>query len=152
MITSPFLQCGFYFFLIIFTYAGEACVHRSIYFKPFFLAGTLFLIASLTIAIIRPYQKARMNILDSILLSTIAVVFYNLCADITGLLILNVLLLAPIAILTLVLLQSKLCKASVTCFLFQEVKNKPKRNSSADSQQKQQPLIPSSTVIQYGAC
>ena len=66
---------GFYFFLIVFTYVGEACVHHSEYFKPFFLAGTLYLTAALTIAIIRPYQKVRMNVLDSILLSIIAVIF-----------------------------------------------------------------------------
>ena len=92
---------GFYFFLIVFTYVGEVCAHRSEYFKPFFLAGTLYLTAALTIAIIRPYQKVRMNVLDSILLSIIAVIFYDLCADILRLLVLNILLLAPISILTL---------------------------------------------------
>lgn len=109
---------GFYFFLIVFTYIGEACVHRSDYFKPFFLAGTLFLTAALTIAIIRPYQKARMNVLDSILLSIIAVIFYDLSADILRVLILYVLFLVPIVIiLTLMLLHNRLCKASLDLML-----------------------------------
>ena len=46
---------GFY----LLYYVGEACVHGhricSEYFKHFFLAGTLFLTAALTIAMTRPY-------------------------------------------------------------------------------------------------
>ena len=153
---------GFYFFLIVFTYVGEVSVHRSEYFKPFFLAGTLFLIAALTIALIRPYQKARMNILDSLLLSIIAIIFYDLSADIWKLLILNILLLAPAAILILMLFYSKLYKLSrevcfklgprsgCNCFKFSQ--STLIQSSSSDCLTKEQPLIPSTTVIQYGAC
>ena len=154
---------GFYFFLIVFTYVSEVCVHRSDYFKPFFMSGTLFLIAAVTIALIRPYQKTHMNVLDSILLSIMAIIFYDLCADTSRLLILKILFLAPIAILTLRLLHSKLFKAShdfcsklvsknsCSCFKFTN-SSKPINSFSANSVPKEQPLIPSSTVIQYGAC
>ena len=103
-----------------------------------------------------------MNVLDSILLSIIAVIFYDLCADILRQLILNILLLAPTAILTLMLLHSKLYKASCdscfklmpkdSCNRFKFSKSTPIRSSSADCLPKQHPLIPSSTVIQYGSC
>ena len=155
---------GLYFFLIVFMYVGEVCVRRSEYFKHFFLAGTLFFTAALTIALIKPYQKAHMNILDSLLLFIIAITFYDLCADISKLLILHILLLTPIAMLTLLLLYSKLHKVScdlclklipksVSCNCFKFSKNTSiQSSSSADCLTKEQPLLPSTTVIHYGAC
>ena len=158
---------GLYFFLIVLAYFSELCVHRSEYFKPFFMPGTLFLIAALTTALIRPYQAARMNILDSLLLSIIALVFYDLSVDISKLLILKILLLAPIATLLLTLLHSKLYKVlhnlyfkfvpkdgfRNNCFKFSQ--KSLIQNSSADCVPKEQPLNEiqtSCTIINYGAC
>lgn len=75
-----------------------------------FPVGTVFLITPLTI---KPYQKAYMNYLDTLLLSNLALCCYVMTSEIHVLLITRIILfLTPIAIFILTTLVRKFCKVS----------------------------------------
>lgn len=159
---------GLYFFLIIFMYFCEVAVRRSDYFKPFVLSGTLFLIAALTVALIKPYRKTENNKLDSLLLANIAIIFTVLCADISKLLILNILLFVPFAAMILFLLQSKLYKVSHdhcskrtlynclqncnTCHCLKKTTESSLTDSDLHEQSLILPNADNIDIAQYGAC
>ena len=160
---------GFYFFLTVFMYIGEMAVHHNDYFKPFLQSGTLFLVASIAVALIKPYQRTQNNILDSLLLAHIAVIFTALSGDVQKLLILNILLLFPFAAMILFLLHSKLYKVSHDhcfkrtvnnclqyCDIWHCIKKESIRRASIDGHVGEQSLIFPNTVnigiTQYGAC
>ena len=168
---------GFYFLLLVVMYFAEFSVHYSDYFKRFLSCATLLLIAALTVALIKPYQKTQNNVLGSLLLAHIAVIFTVLSADVQKLLVLNILLFFPFAAMILLLLYSKLYKVSHDnfsectrynclqhCNICRCMKKKPTERSSTDSHLNEQSFTLSnegnidithadnSGITQYGAC
>ena len=115
-----------------------------------FPAGSLFLIITLSIALVRPYKKAYMNYLDTLLLSNLAVACYVISSGFNMLLMTSILFLSPIvAFIVTILLRSitfhvktvsqKCCKCCNFKAPFTKQAQKSKVN--AQSAEEQQPLI-----------
>ena len=72
--------------------------------------GTVFMIAALMIALIRPYRKSYMVYLDCLLLTNLALVSYLMRSDIPAFVIVRILFFAPITTLILTVTFTKVWK------------------------------------------
>ena len=72
--------CGLYFLLVILLTQGYH-FHRKLHISPWLSYAFIFLIFSLLIALIQPYKKKYINILDSLLLVHLTVICLLLSRD-----------------------------------------------------------------------
>ena len=146
---------GLYFLLQLFACITEAFSKATEYFQPFFLSGVLFSFTALVIALTKPYKKAYMTCLDTLIVFNLAVQCFILSLEEQKLPILQILILIPISIFIIVLLQRK-----VICKVFIKIRCKKERvalqiteptdSSTADNSSSIQPLIqPISTILSY---
>ena len=80
--------------------------------KVWFPIGTVFLTFALIVALTKPYQKAYMNYLDTLLLSNLALWCYVMTSKVSMLLITRMLILIPIVIFILTILMKMVRKVS----------------------------------------
>ena len=102
---------GFYFFLVM-----GICLLPLIPVHYIDLGKVTVLVVALSIALIKPYKKTYANVLDTLILTDLALFFlYHYCNNGSSfnvsLIFPRALILAPIVILTVVLLFRMVCKA-----------------------------------------
>ena len=135
-------------------------------FVHWYTAGSIFLIVALIVALARPYRKAYMNRLDTLILSDLALVYFAFSCGAEMLLALRTLLAIPIVAFIIVIiikivrravrqLSKRACTSNAiqklisltAIFTQQRVTITPGNPSAA------QPLIePTSTILSYGTC
>ena len=97
---------GSYFFLRIMPFLIKLTtriISAHYTFVHWFYSGTLFLIAALTVALVKPYQKAYMNCLDTLILSNLALIHYIFLSGASILLAMRILLATPISVFIIVM-------------------------------------------------
>ena len=75
-------------FLIILTTRLLSTVHHD--FVHWLYSETLFLIAALTVALVKAYQKVYMNDLDTRILSNFALIYYTFLSGVSMLLTIRI--------------------------------------------------------------
>ena len=101
---------GLYFFLQVIAYFIHVVSHTvSSYFhvSPWIGTGTLFFIVILAITIGKPYQKAYMNHLDTLLLSNSMILCFVLSSGFYTLLIAQTLIATPIIVFIIITLMRR---------------------------------------------
>ena len=159
---------GLYLFLGIMTYFTVLLSHEMrVHINKWFAIGTLLFVITLVVTIAKPYRKAYMNHLDTLLLSDYTIFCYVLSSTFrTHLLVARMLITAPITVFVLVMVSRKLYKVSELCIpklkssmLVQKVVSCLKLPNTVESIQSPiantptsaRPLIqPTSSVICYG--
>ena len=136
----------------------------------FQLTGTVFLLASVTIALVRPYQKAYINNVDTLLLLNITLFCYAMTSGIPVLQLTRMLFLIPISVFIVTVLVRKIwqvvsklstnqsqkncCKTP--CFklvtLFNKIVKLSHQDSTNNVPSEQKPFIQRAEMnINYGA-
>ena len=67
---------GLYFILILLLYLVKGLVRTHMYFQPFFVSRIFFSIITLTIALAKPYKKAYMTYLDTLILFNLSLLSF----------------------------------------------------------------------------
>ena len=134
-----------------------------------FPTGTVFLLASVTIALVKPYQKAHMNYVDTFLLLNLTLFCYAMTSEGPVLQFTRMLFLIPISVFIVTIFvrkvhqiifklntnqsQKNFCKTS--CFRLVALFNKTKRthhDSTGNVPSEELPFIqPAEMDISYGA-
>ena len=150
---------GLYFLLRVVVYlTGVLSFLVSKHF--WFPIGTVILIITLTVALIKPYQKTYINYVDTLLLSTSLLLCYVMSSEFCQwhvLLIARMLFLIPIAVFILIILVRKLLGVSKRNFMAQPqtwccrlrralLSTKPTQSSTGDTPTEKQPLIRSESA------
>ena len=161
---------GIYFFLRGAVYLLSSVSHALqsyIFICDWFTLGTLFFLASLTVAIAKPYCRAYMNYWDIAILSHLAITCYSLSSGAHALLLDRILLTVPITVFFIITMLTKCCVMSKVCYNDLKVPKycscftsgntlftaEPCQSCRVDYPTVSQPLIqPTSTVISYGTC
>ena len=127
-----------------------------------FFTGVISLIMALTVAITKPYKKNYMNIMDTLLLSCLALQNFALASRLFR--ITRMFLLTPIFTFFLIILlktimhfkkcpcniKAKLC---MCCVFFRFLATNKRIHTETDSSESAQPLIqPTSSEVGYGTC
>ena len=109
---------GFHVFIVIQLSYFPPLMSHIFHFDPWFIKGTILLIAALLILLCRPYKKMYMNICDTLLLSHLAIISFTLSQTKIRYYIpfMQVLILLPIAVLVFVVCFRLLCKARRSLF------------------------------------
>ena len=92
---------GLYFLLGITAYFTVLLSHAMssyLYVSRWFAIGTLFFIITLAVMIAKPYQKAYMNHLDTLILSNCTILCYVLSSGFRTHLVAQILITTPIAV------------------------------------------------------
>ena len=128
-------------------------------------AGIMLLCTSLTVAIVRPYKKNSMNVIDALLLSNLAVQSFAMAVEEFRLV--RILILAPMAIfilrITFLLLRRLLCQRTtnfkdnkcdkVSCCCIRRNQHRFDADTSLANTKATQPLLqPTSTEVSYDTC
>ena len=137
-------------------------------FVHWFNSGTLFLIAALTVALVKPYQKVYMNYLDTLILSNLALIYYTFLSGVSMLLTIRILLAIPITVFMLNMVIklmryatkllskctcSKLVIRKLVTLRTATLPYEEEQRCIIDTSKAVQPLIePTSTVLSYGTC
>ena len=107
---------GLYFFVrkasllvALFSYKFLQVHPRSIK-VIWFPSGTLFLIIAFFIVLIRPYQKAYMNYVDTLILSYLSLLCFALASELSTTVIVRTMLFIPITVFVLAIVSSKVWK------------------------------------------
>ena len=164
---------GSYFFLRIMPFLIKLTtriISAHYIFVHWFYSGTLFLIAALiiTVALVKPYQKAYMNCLDTLILSNLALIHYIFLSGASILLAMRILLATPISVFIIVMVFKVMRYAArllskYTCCKFvirklislrtTHLSHEEEQRFNTDTQTATQPLIePTSTVLNYSTC
>ena len=159
---------GFYFFLRGAVYLISSLSHALsfyIFINDWFTLGTLFFLATLTVAITKPYCKAYMNYCDIAILSHLSVTCYSLSSGARGFLLARILLAVPMTVFIIIIVLMKCCVMSKVyykvfrvqkyCHSFIILGNTlfPCQSCRVKSPAVSRPQIqPTSTVISYGTC
>ena len=108
---------GVYFFLVIPLFF-HSLLNHIFHFDPWFISGTIVLLAALLILLCRPYKKMYMNICDTLLLSHLAMACFMLSQKYNKYFVsfMQVLILLPFAVLVFVVCFRLLCKARRSLF------------------------------------
>ena len=163
---------GFYFILRIMPFLIKQTtwllsgVHHT--FAHCFYSGTLFLIAALTVALVKPYQKVYMNYLDTLILSNLALIYYTFLSGVSMLLTVRTLIAIPISVFMLIMVIKVIHYTArplwkCTCFKFVIRKLFFIRIATFPCEEEQRCIIdtptavqsliePTSTVLGYGTC
>ena len=166
---------GFYFFLGIMTHfivrAFSNVVSSYIFINRRFAVATHFFVITLVVSVVKPYRKAYMNYLDTLILSNYTLLNYVLSTDFRTPLIARTLIATPIAVAILVVISIKLHKVSMLCILKLKLSQFAQKSiiyfkirklcdaigstrsasASSPSSESAWPLIqPTSTVVCYG--
>ena len=158
---------GLYFLLRLAAYLPSVLSHllsSYFYINEWFTIGTTFCIISLFVAFAKPYRKAQMNYLDSMLLLNCALLSFMLSTGWRMLLVARILLSTPITLLCLIIILKKANSAIKNTFKvctshFNRCRFRGACHTAESSQSAitgtvtaVQPLIqPTSTVFSYGA-
>ena len=163
---------GLYFLLGIiafFIVALSRAMSSYLFINRWFANGTVFFITTLAITIAKPYKKAYMNHLDTLLLSNCTILCYVLPFSLRTQLVVRILITTPIAVFIVSIISKKLygavksykCKLKsqrclhkyVCCYTSNRMPTAAEstQSSTANTPTSTQPLIqPSSTVMTYG--
>ena len=164
---------GLYFFLILTAYFTVLLTHamNSLYLSVsrWFTIGTVLFFTLLAVTIAKPYRKAYMNYLDTLLLSNYTILCYVLSSEFRTQLVARILITTPIAVFIVSIILKKvynmsksyMCKLksqscipdSFNCFRSKRmpIAVESTQNSTANTPTSTQPLIqPTSTVMSYG--
>ena len=108
---------GVYFFLVIPLFF-HSLLNHIFHFDPWFISGTIVLLAALLIVLCRPYKKMYMNVCDTLLLSHLAMICFMLSQKNNKYFVpfMQVLFLLPFAILVFVVCFRLFCKARRSLF------------------------------------
>jgi hypothetical protein len=167
---------GLYFILRIMPFLIKSIVrplsryHATVHW---YYSGTLFFAIALIVGIAKPYKRAYMNYLDTLILSNLALLHYSFVSGSQLLQLLRTLLAIPISVfITCTIIKIILCfvgrgrsLSQCTCTCFKLVKCKiissgtvrfsreEEQQFSINSPTATHPLIePTSTAFSYGAC
>ena len=159
---------GLYFILRIMPFMVKLITQPLSKYHAFihwYYAGTLFFATALTVGIAKPYKKAYMNYLDTLILSNLAFVYYNFVSGAHMLQPIRILLETPIAAFIIVMVLKIIYFAGrplskCTCFklvmrmiISMTSSREEEQQFTIDSPTAEQPLIEqTSTVLGYGAC
>ena len=165
---------GLYIFLGVAAYITVVLTHtvkvHITFINEWFATGTLFFVVTLTITIAKPYQKAYMNYLDTLLLSYNTILCYVLSSGFRTFLVARILITAPFTVTAAVVISrklyevsSKVCTHKLKSSPFKFINNfRAKKlhdvvgstrspTANTPTTESAQPLIqPTSTVICYG--
>ena len=75
---------GLYFILILLLYLVKGLGMTHMHYQPFFVSGILFSITTLTIALAKPYKKAYMTYLDTLILFNLALQSFIISSNVTA--------------------------------------------------------------------
>ena len=135
-----------------------------------YYSGTVFFAIALIVGITKPYKRAYMNYLDTLILSNLAVLYYTFVSEVNMLLLIRILLAIPILVfITYMIIKTiKICfigrsLSQCTCLKLVMRKiislktvtfsSKEEQQFTIDSPTAAQPLIePTSTTLNYGSC
>ena len=164
---------GLYFILRIMPFLIKSVVrpltihHATIHW---YYSGTTFLAIALIVGITKPYKRAYMNHLDTLILSNLAVLYYTFVYGAHMLLSIRILLTIPILVFIthMIIKTIKICfvgrsLSQCTCLKFVIRKiislktvtfsSKEEQQFTIDSPTAAQPLIqPTSIALNYGSC
>ena len=162
---------GLYFILRIMPFMIKLIVQPLSKYHAFihwYYSGTLFFAIALTVGIAKPYKKAYMNFLDTLILSNLVLLYYSLMSGSYMLLPIRILLEIPILEFIIVMaikiirfagrpLSKCICFKLVMCKIISlrtvTSSHEEKQQFTIDSPTAVQPLIePTSTVLSYGTC
>ena len=163
---------GLYFILPYVVYVVSVLIHdfeSYLYVSPEFAIGTLFFVIILVITIGKPYRKAYMNHLDTLLLSNFMILCYVLCSGFSTQSIARTLIAIPITVFIIAIVMTRVYNTfrSHLChklklplcihisFNYQyfttNMTNESSQNSTVNTPTSTQPLLqPTSTVTSYG--
>ena len=166
---------GLYFILRITPFLIKLIVRPfSTYYATltfhWYYSGTVFFAIALIVGITKPYKKAYMNYLDTLILSNLAVLYYTFVSEINMLPLMRILLAIPI----LVFITHMIIKTIKICFVGRSLPQCPclklvmrkiisfkivtfsreeEQRFTIDSPAATQPVIePTSTTLSYGSC
>ena len=164
---------GLYFILRIMPFlikliAQPISIHHAT--THWYYSGTVFFAIVLIVGITKPYKRAYMNHLDTLILSNLAVLYYSFPSGTNVLPLIRILLAIPILVfITYMIIKTiKICLigrslSQCTCFKLVKRKitslktvtfsSKEEQQFTTDSPTASQPLIePTSTTLNYGSC
>ena len=163
---------GLYFFLEIaanITVLLSHLMSSYLYVSRWFAIGILLFLTTLAMTIAKPYRKAYMNYLDTLLLSNYTILCYVLSSGFRTQLVARILITTPIAVFIVSIILKKVYNVSksYTCKLkspsciqdsFNCIRSKripiaveSTQSSTANTPTSAEPLIqPTSTVMSYG--
>ena len=148
---------GLYFFLQVVVYLIYVLSHSSSFINPLFCVGTLLFIIILAITIGKPYQKAYMNHLDTLLLSNFMIICYGLSSGLHIQLVARTLIAAPIAVFIIITIfqrvyaMIRVCSCHKLNKSFNCFRSNITTESTQSSNVSNQPLLqPTSAVVSYG--
>ena len=154
---------GLYFILQVIVssiYALSHAMSPPFYVNPWIGIGTLFFVIILAITIGKPYQKAYMNHLDTLLLSNVMILCYVLSSRFCTQLVARTLIATPVIVFIVIIFirrvyamfSSYTCRKlkSFNCFR-SNMTTESTQSSTANTPMSTQPLLqPTSTVVSYG--
>ena len=161
---------GLYFILRIMPFLIKLIVQPfSIFYATihWYYSGTVFFAIALIVGITKPYKRAYMNYLDTLILSNLALLYYTFVYGAHMLLSIRILLTIPILVfITYMIIKTiKIGRSLPQCTCFKLVmrkiislktvtfSSKEEQQFTIDSPTAAQPLIePTSTTLNYGSC
>ena len=164
---------GLYFILRIMPFLIKLITRPiSAYYATihWYYSGTVFFAIGLIVGITKPYKRAYMNHLDTLILSNLAVLYYSFSSRANTLPLIRILLAIPILMfVTYVIIKTikicfigrslpqctclKLAKRKITSLKTVTFSSKEEQQFTIDSPTAAQPLIePISTTLNYGSC
>ena len=145
-------------------------LHKHHTIVHWYYSGAFFFATALTVGIAKPYKRAYMNYLDTLILFNLALIYCSLVSESHPLLPIRILLAAPILtfiiVMTIKIIRSigrpalkcikfyfKLTICKATSLRTMTFHHKEEVRYTIDSPSTAQPLIePTSTVLNYGTC
>ena len=160
---------GIYLFLQVIGYCTYSLLHAVrpyLGISPLFGSGTLTFIVMLVVAIGKPYRKAYMNHLDTLLLSNFMILSYVLSSGTSALVVTRTLIATPITVFTTIIIMRRLydvfrlhlyhklklslCNREYFNHFRYHTTNESTQNSAANTPTSAQPLLqPTSTIFSY---
>ena len=146
---------SFHFILRLIVIVVWTLAQRYLGGNPWLCVGMVFMVSSLIIALIKPYNQTYMNVIDCLILSNLSTTCYVLSQPVLGnvmLLTVKVTIIAPIVIFSLMLIFKKCrsCELSIEKFrnCFPRLSAQaPETNATVD--ENQQLISPTSSVVGY---
>lgn len=126
--------------------------------SPWLCVGMVFMVSSLIIALIKPYNQTYMNVIDCLILSNLSTTCYVLSQPVLGkamLLTAKVTIVAPIVVFSLMLIFKKCRSSELNVEILEKCRNcfprlsaqAPESNATVD--ENQQLISPTSSVVGY---
>ena len=163
---------GLYFILRIMPFLIKLIIWRISTFHAtihWFYSGTVFFAIALIVGITKPYKRAYMNYLDTLILSNLAVLYYSFAFGTHMLQLIRTLLTIPISVfITFMIIKTittclggrSLSQCTCLNFIMRKIISlktitfpSKELQFTIDSPTAAQPLIePTSTTLSYGSC